>query len=279
LRVAQPALSRQIQDLEDDVGFTLFERLPRGVKLSAAGKVFLEDARRILRAVDEATARAARVARGETGTLRVGFAENASWHGVVPDSFRRFRDQQPDAELQLQPAPSSDQLDALRSGRLDAGFVNFMPTSDPELDQLTVAVHRVELAVPKNHPLVRRKSLRVRDLAGSAFVWFPRRTNPTFHDRIMRECQRGGLRFPRIVQEGRNEATILSLVSTGMGVGWVLASARWRCPQNVVILPVADLTATVRLALTWRRDNASPLLERFIAEVRSLPEVRAANKG
>ena len=95
----------------------------------------------------------------------------------------------------------------------------------------------------------------------------------------MRECQRGGLRFPRIVQEGRNEATILSLVSTGMGVGWVLASARWRCPQNVVILPVADLTATVRLALTWRRDNASPLLERFIAEVRSLPEVRAANTG
>jgi DNA-binding transcriptional LysR family regulator len=279
LRVAQPALSRQIQHLEDDVGFMLFERLPRGVKLSAAGKVFLEDARRILRAVSEATARAARVARGETGSLRVGFAENASWHGVVPDSFRRFRDQQPDAELQLQPAPSSDQLDAVRSGRLDAGFVNFMPTSDPELDQLTVAVHRVELAVPKSHPLVRRKGLRLRDLAGSAFVWFPRWTNPDFYDRVMRECQRGGLRLPRIVQEGRNEATILSLVSTGMGVGWVLASARWRCPQNVVILPVTDLTTTVRLALTWRRDNSSPLLDRFIAEVRSLPEVRAANKG
>jgi DNA-binding transcriptional LysR family regulator len=149
LRVAQPALSRQIQDLEEEVGFKLFDRLPRGVKLSAAGKLFLEDARRILQAVGEATARAAHVARGQSGTLRVGFPENASWHGVVPDSFRRFREQQPDAQLQLQPAASLEQLDAIRSGRLDAGFVNFMPKADPELDQLTVAVHHVELAVPK----------------------------------------------------------------------------------------------------------------------------------
>jgi len=90
LRVAQPALSRQIQDLEDEVGFKLFERLPRGVKLSAAGKLFLEDARRILQQVSEAAARAARVARGQSGTLRIGFTENASWHGVVPDSLRKF---------------------------------------------------------------------------------------------------------------------------------------------------------------------------------------------
>jgi DNA-binding transcriptional LysR family regulator len=73
LRVAQPALSRQIQDLEEEVGFKVFDRLPRGVKLSAAGKLFLEDARRILQAVSEARARAARVARGQSGTLRVGF--------------------------------------------------------------------------------------------------------------------------------------------------------------------------------------------------------------
>src|SRR5262249_53702611 len=118
LRVAQPALSRQIQDLEDEVGFKLFERLPRGVRLSAAGKLFLEDARRILQQVNEAAARAARVARGQSGTLRVGFTENASWHGVVPDSLRRFRERQPDAELQLYPAGSVDQVEAIRSGRV-----------------------------------------------------------------------------------------------------------------------------------------------------------------
>src|ERR1700732_5006508 len=126
VHVAQPALSRQIQDLEEEVGFKLFERLPRGVKLSAACKLFLEDARRILHEVNEATARAGRVARGHSGTLRVGFTENASWRGVVPDSFRRFREQRPDAALQLPPAASLEQLEAIRSGRLDARVVAFM---------------------------------------------------------------------------------------------------------------------------------------------------------
>jgi DNA-binding transcriptional LysR family regulator len=139
LRVAQPALSRQIQDLEEEIGFKLFERLPRGVRLSAAGQLFLEDARRILQEVTDAAARAARaarVARGQSGTLRVGFTESTSWRGVVPRSIRRFREVQPDAELQLQPLPSLVQLEAIRSGRLDAGFVFNMPKTDPELDGL-----------------------------------------------------------------------------------------------------------------------------------------------
>jgi DNA-binding transcriptional LysR family regulator len=279
LRVAQPALSRQIQDLEAEVGFKLFDRLPRGVKLSAAGKLFLQDARRILQEVNEAAGRAGRVARGLSGTLRVGFTENASWRGVVPDSFRRFRDQQPDAELQLQPAASLEQLEAIRSGRLDGGFVNFMPKSDPDLDQLLVAIQHVELAAPKRHALTKLKKLRLRDLKDVPFVWFPRWASPAFYDRLMHECYRGGLRSPRIVQEGLNEATILSLVSSGLGVGWVVGSARWRSPESVVILPVVDLDVALPLVLAWRRDNTSTLLTNFIAEVQRLPDVRAVNKG
>jgi DNA-binding transcriptional LysR family regulator len=279
LGVAQPALSRQIQDLEKEIGFKLFDRLPRGVKLSAAGELFMEDARRILREVGEATARAARVARGQSGTLRVGFAENASWHGVAPDSFRRFRQQQPDVDLQLQPASSLEQVDAIRSGSLDAGFVNFMPKADPDLDQLIVGRQHVELAAPKRHPVTRLQNLRLRDLTDAPFIWFPRRANPAFYDRLIRECYRGGLRSPRIVQEGLNEATILSLVSAGLGVGWVLGSARWRSPQAVAILPVVDLNIPVLLALAWRRDNTSPLLARFIDVIQRMPEVRAVNNG
>jgi DNA-binding transcriptional LysR family regulator len=279
LRVAQPALSRQIQDLEEEIGFKLFERLPRGVKLNPAGKLFLEDARRILQEISDAAARAARVARGRSGTLRVGFTENASWRGVVPDSFRRFREKQPDAELQLHPAASLDQIEAIRAGRLDAGFVNFMPDADPELDQLAVGNPHVELAVPKRHPLAKLKKARLRDLVDAAFVWFPRWAGPAFYDQLMEACYRGGLKSPRIVQEGNNEATILSLVSTGLGVGWVLGTARWRSPATVAILPVVDLNVTLRLALAWRRDNTSPLLVSFIAEVARSPEVRALNRG
>src|SRR5580692_10682597 len=192
LRVAQPALSRQIQNLEQEIGFKLFERLPRGVRLSAAGQLFLEDARRILREVNEAAARAARVARGQSGTLRVGFTESASWRGVVPESFRRFREMQPDAELQLQSLPSLVQLEAIRSGRLDAGFVFNMPKSDPELDGLPVAMQRIELAAPTGHPLTKLKELRLRDLTDVPFVWFPRRESPALYDRLMQACFRGG---------------------------------------------------------------------------------------
>ena len=278
LRVAQPALSRQIQDLEDEVGFKLFERLPRGVKLSAAGKLFLEDARRILQQVNEAAARAARVARGQSGTLRIGFTENASWHGVVPDSLRMFRERQPDAELQLRPAGSVDQVEDIRSGRVDAGFVFNLPRNDEELDQLRVAMQHVELAAPKGHPLSKLRKLRLRDLVDAPFVWFPRREAPAFYDRLMHECYRGGLKSPRIVQEAANEATILSLVSHGMGVGWVNETARWRCPKQVVILSITDLNMPLPMALAWRRDNTSPLLASFIADVRRFPEVEALSK-
>ena len=95
---------------------------------------------------------------------------------------------------------------------------------------------------------------------------------------MMRECYRGGLKSPRIVQEGMNEPTILSLVSTGMGLGWVLATARWLCPESVVILPVVDLHMPLTLALVWRKDNASALLAKFIADVQRMPDVRAINK-
>jgi len=268
LHVAQPALSRQIQDLEDEIGFTLFDRLPRGVKISTAGKSFLEDARRILQQVSEATMRAACVARGQSGTLRVGFAESASWHGVVPDSFRQFRERQPDAELQLNPLSSLDQVDAVRSGRLDAGFVFDFPKTDRELDQIRVASHNLLLAAPKGHPLTKLKELLLRDMGDTAFIWFPRRQSPAYYDRLMYACFRGGLKTPHIVQEALDQATMLSLVTCRLGVAFVSDSVRWRCPDGVVMLPVADLNLSLPFSLVWRKDNVSPLLENFVEDVK-----------
>ena len=268
LHLAQPALSRQIQDLEQEIGFKLFERLPRGVKISTAGKSFLEDARRILQQVTEATARAKRVASGQSGTLRVGFVESISWHGVVPDSFRQFRENQPDVELQLKPLSSLQQIEAIRSSQLDAGFLFTMVNIERELARLEVAVLNLMLAVPKGHPLTKQKKVRLRDLTDAAFIWFPRRESPIYYDRLMNECFRGGLKSPQVVQEAVNEATILSLVSCRLGVAFVSSATRWRCPESVVLLPVVDLKLPLPFALVWREDNVSPLLARFITSVR-----------
>src|SRR5882672_6515629 len=279
LRVAPPALSRQIQDLEEEIGFKLFDRLPRGVKISAAGKSFLADARRILHEVNDAAARAKRVASGQSGTLRVGFVESISWHGVVPDSFRQFREQQPDAELQIKPASSFENTQAVHSGKLDAGFVFTIADIGRELAQLPIASLNLMLAAPKGHPLTKVKKLRLRDLMDAAFVWFPRRESPAYYDRLMHECFRGGLKTPHIVQEAVNEATILSLVSCRLGVAFVSGATRWRCPKGVVLLPVTDLGLPLPLALLWRKDNVSALLANFVADVRRLPEVEAFAKG
>src|SRR5579863_9994975 len=174
LRVAQPALSRQIQNLEEEIGFKLFERLPRGVRITEAGKLFLEDARRLLQEINDASARAKRIASGQSGTLRIGFVESISWQGIVPDSFRDFREHQPDVELQLKSLRSLEQIAAIHSGSLDAGYTLPIANPDHGLAHLQIGVINQILAVPNGHPLTKKKRIRLRDLVDTPFVWFPR---------------------------------------------------------------------------------------------------------
>jgi DNA-binding transcriptional LysR family regulator len=266
LKIAQPALSRQIQDLEKELGFALFERLPRGVRLSAAGKLYLSDARRILQDVQEAKLRAERVASGRTGTLRVGFGETQSWHGVVPDSFRRFRQRNPDAELELHPMVSNQQMEAVRAGKLDAAFIFDLTPPPAEFAQRQVAQHKLVLAAPKGHPATRLKRLRLRDLRDAPFIWFQRWIRPLLYERLMEACFRGGLTAPRIVQYVQDHATLLSLVSCRLGVAFVSEATRWRCPSGVVLRPVVDLSLPLPFYLIWKESNSSPLLRRFVTQ-------------
>ena len=267
LNVAQPALSRQIQDLEREMGFLLFDRLPRGVRLSTAGKLFLSDARRILQDVDEAKRRVERIALGKAGTLRIGIAMALSWHGMVVASFREFRRRQPDAELVLHHLLSIHQVEAVLSGRLDAGFAAAVAPWNKDLAHWEFAQDRILLAVPKGHPLTKRGKIRLRDLRGLPFIWFQRSANPTFDDQLMQECARGGLSAPRIVHQATDRDTVLSLVQYRMGIAWMTESRRWHCPRDIVLLPVVDMKVRLPFNLIWKKDNSSPLLQKFVAQV------------
>lgn len=275
LRVAQPALSRQIQDLEKELGFLLFDRLPRGVRLNAAGTLFLGDARRILHDVDQARVRAERIARGQAGTLRIGIATAVSWHGLVVDSFREFRRRQPGAELELHHQLSVHQVDAVLSGRLDAGFTAAVTPWEMELAHREIARDRMVLAVPTGHALTKQKTVRLRDLREVPFVWFPRWVNPVFYDRLMRACIRGGLNAPNIVQEATDRDTNLGLVLCRVGLSWQPETVRWHCPRGIVLVPVVDMNVRLPFHLIWKKDNSSPLLQKFVAQVEASKNRRA----
>ena len=278
LRVAQPALSRQIQNLENEIGFELFDRLPRRVKITDAGKFFLNAARRTLQDVNDATACAKRIASGQSGILRIGFVENISLHGIVPNSIRDFRERQPDVELQLKALKSAEQIAAIQSGALDAGFAVPLANPDHRLAYFQAGVIKTVLAVPKGHALTKLKKIRLRDLVDMPFIWFPKWAIPNVYHRLMAACARGGLKAPRIVQETAMETIMLSLVQCRVGVAFVNSAARWRCPPGVVLLPVTDLNLTFPFALMWKKDNHSPLLAKFVADVKSMVERRGANE-
>jgi DNA-binding transcriptional LysR family regulator len=154
------------------------------LRFQILGESLLEDARGILRDVNEAIMRAGKVAH-RTGTLRVGFIESLSWHGVVPRSFRQFSQRHPDATLELRSLSSLDQVEAVRLGELDAGYVYRPLIKDRNLAHIQVALHSVMLALPLGHSLLKVTPLRLRDLRGTSFVWFSKRTNPVFYRQLM----------------------------------------------------------------------------------------------
>jgi DNA-binding transcriptional LysR family regulator len=229
--------------------------------------LFLDDVRRILQDVEEARRRAERIALGKAGTLRIGIAFALSWHQLVVDSVREFRRREPDVELVVHHLLSVHQVEAVVSGRLDVGFAASITPWHKELAHSPLAEDRILLAVPKGHMLVKRKKLRLRDLQDMPFIWFQRWANPTFNDQLLEACARGGLSAPRIVQEAADRDTQLGLVQCRIGIAWLTESTRWHCPRGVVLLPVVDMHVRLAFNLIWKKDNSSPLLQKFVAQV------------
>ena len=268
LHIVQPALTRQVRQLEDELGCALFERLKWGVRLTEAGKSFLEEARRLLSDLGRGVDRTRLVAQGKVGRLRVGFSETAAHGGTLPSILRRFRASWPGVQLELFPGTSISANEQLRSGEVDVALVYFPPTNPRELGSHTISIERMLLALPRAHPLATRKRLRLRDLGDEPFVWFPRTANRQVHDRVLSACHTAGITL-KIVQEVNSDTTMLSLVAGGIGLSFVIGSAKRTIPKGVVLRDVADLRVTAQLFATWRKDNNAPALQAFVEMIRS----------
>ena len=262
LALAQPAVSRQIGDLEDRLGCTLVERGRGGISLTAAGDGLLEGARRLLEETAGLEGRVRALGRGEHGTLTLGFNETVSWGSVIPSSAAAFRSRYPGVTLVLEPLHSIRQIEALHEGRLDGGFLFHRDPGDDRLEGMVVMEDSLLLALPPGSRWADTPPDRLSDLHDEAFVWIPRALAPPYHDRVLDCCQAAGLR-PRIVQEAMDGSGLLGLVAVGMGLTFVPAAARLRCPREVTLIPVRDLDLTLHLELVWRRDRQSATLARF----------------
>jgi DNA-binding transcriptional LysR family regulator len=267
LGIGQPPLSQQIKDLEGEVGAALFHRVPQGAELTAAGEAFLEVVREIPILAERATTAARRAARGETGSLRVGFTASAAFNSVVPSAIRAFRRAYPDVELLLEETNTSHLIAGMQEGRLDAVFLRPGAAGSEAFALRVLSEEPIVLALPTNHPAAKHDEVDLGLLKDDPFVLFPRRNGPTLYDRVITTCREAGFE-PRLGQEAPQIASILFLVAAELGVTMVPASMGQLNIAGVAYRPIAGDAPVTRLALAHRRGETSAVVRNFLATVR-----------
>ncbi|MGG6893432.1 MULTISPECIES: LysR family transcriptional regulator [Rhizobium] len=264
--IGQPPLSNQIRDLEEEIGASLFRRMPHGAELTQAGQVFLPEARAIVAKAEQAKALALRAARGELGRLRIGFTGSAAFSPIVPSSVRSFRRAYPEIDLTLEEAYTTRLLERLGAEELDAVFIRPGHADPPSFRSHTLAEEAMMIALPSGHPLAGAESLPLSALSGEPFVLFPRTAGPGLFDRIVAACRQAGFE-PILGQVAPQITSIANLIAVELGVSVVpSAIAQIRVP-GVTYIAIAGDGPVARLTLATRREERSAVVQNFIARV------------
>lgn len=267
LHIAQPALSRQIKELEEMLGATLFARGVKGVKLTAAGEQFRLDAQALVDDLASARERVGHIARGQQGALRLGVAPNYSWHPAILHSLQTFRQAVPGVTVMLEPLLAAQQLERIASGNLDGGYLTWRNPESSAYSAIRLFNCRLKLALHRQSALAKSPPRRLADLQEEPCIWFRREIAPAYNDFLTHQCQVAGL-SPRTLQIGSDVSTILGLVAAGMGYSIVSDASIYHCPADVVLLDHPDLTMTYPVEFVWRTGDDNPALIRFVAGLR-----------
>ncbi len=265
LHVAQPALSVQIRELERELGVSLFARTKRSVALTEAGLLLLEHARRVLDEAALAERVAKRAGRGEVGRLAVGFVPPAAGD-LLPAVVRAYRADRPDVEVVLQEMTSDAQIRALFGGTTQVGLVHRVAPHD-RIQLEAVRLERFVVAMPADHPRANEATVSLRDLAEDRWVIGPRLA-PDYTGFLFDACAQVGF-APVIAQEATEHSTRLLLVTAGIGLALMATSAPELRRSDLTYLPIREPRMDVPLQVAWRRDQPSPLVDRFVATVRT----------
>ena len=272
LAMSQPPLSQQIKLLEEEIGVVLFLRTKRQVELTAAGEVFLGEARKAIVQAELAIRAARRAARGEIGQLAVGFVSSAVY-GQIPSIFRLMRSRYPGVSLLLQDLTSEEQVEAVKANRIDIGLVRPPVLAAESLAMRIIWRETLMVALPVGNPLAREAEIAMESLAEESFIQIPRHVAPGFYDQCIRICAQAGF-APKIVQEARTTPTIVSLIAGGMGVSILPSSLKSLQRSGVVYRPLKTPAPTTDMAVIWRPADESPTLRSFLEIIWEVAEIR-----
>jgi DNA-binding transcriptional LysR family regulator len=266
LHMTQPPLSRQIQQLETELGVQLIDRTTRSVTLTPAGVAFLPDARRILQLAEGAAATVKRVPAGDLGTVVVGFTA-ASAHAVLPRLLERTREVLPDVKLDLREMVSAAQLEGLTSGEIDLGMAR-PPLKRPGIVSRPLLHEQLVAAIPAAHPLAGlERQLTLNDLDGQDVIMYSPVEARYFNELLISTFTIAGA-TPRYVQFVTQVHTMLVLVRSGIGIALVPASATTLHPEGVTFRSIgAFRERPVELDAAWRSDSTNPALLRLLRDV------------
>ncbi|WP_299713470.1 LysR family transcriptional regulator [Tardiphaga sp.] len=273
LGIQQPPLSQQIRAMEAEIGVALLNRLPRGVELTEAGRVFLAEARLVITQVEHAVEAARRTARGEQGRLAVGFTSSAAFHPLIPAVVRAFRQASPQVDLLLEESSTGELIAALQKDQLDVAFLR-VPLGDTAGIRIEPLLQeKMLVALPAHHPLASKrapKSIALARLADETFILYRRPTGPGLYDTIIAACRAAGF-SPRIGQEAPRMLSTLSLVAAGLGISIIPESMRRLDTEGIAYIPLAGADGMVApLHLAWREEHPSGAAIRLIAQIRQM---------
>ncbi|MBL8517258.1 MAG: LysR family transcriptional regulator [Betaproteobacteria bacterium] len=281
LGIQQPPLSQQIKMLETELGFSLFRRLPKGVELTVGGKVFLEEARRILANVERAGERAASAAQGKTGKLTLGFTTSVITHPLAPRMIGGFLKAYPDVQVEFREGSAASLIHAVANGSLDVGAVR-TPVVRPEGVRFrTLLRESMLLVLPARHPIALAAGggktkdlpmLSLKALRNESFILARRTGAPGMFADLILACHRVGFE-PKIAVEIEHMLSNIALVAGGLGVTAVPESMRGIHSSDVVYFkPKEAAMLSAPLTLVSREDTVNPASGRFLEFVESLAD-------
>ena len=268
LHISQSPLSRQIMQLEEQLGVALFERARQRVHLNAEGRAFLAEARALLANAKRLEELGRNLASGAKGSLAIGYVEGAVHAGLVAAMLREFRRERPDFHLQLRSLRSATQFEELRSRELDLGFVySPAPDGDPDIDSMLVRREPLVLAMLQSDPLADITEILPGHLDGRVWIIVVRQPDDTNRAHFLAACVRAGF-LPDIAYETADPLTSLGLVSAGLGLATVQQSLRDAAPPGIVFRDLPWFGRSVSIHLAWRRQDRRAVIEGFRRAVR-----------